>query len=107
MSQTQIPKQIQILKDLKEALPMDVWRFKETVEKATNCEFHYDENAEPKKRIKITKNIIVNIYELEYNELVCEDKDIDVIFKNAIYIDDYKNNNIILLYYEDVDVTSN
>jgi hypothetical protein len=106
-TQTQTPSKIQVLKDLKKALPMDVWKFAELVEKATNCEFRYDENAEPTKRVKIAENIIANIYEKEFNMLVCEDEDIDVVFKNAIYTDDYENNNIVLLYYEDVDVTSN
>jgi hypothetical protein len=39
--------------------------------------------------------------------LACEEKEnIDVVFKNAIYIYDHENNRIILLHYEDVEVTS-
>ena len=101
MSQTQIQIQT-VFKELRKRLPVDVWKFKELVKEAINCEFLYDENAEPTKRIKIAENTVVNVYEKEFNLLRCEDEDIDVVFKNAIYVNDYENNEIILLYYEDV-----
>jgi hypothetical protein len=89
---------------MKSKLPMEAFDFKEFVVQELNCEFWYDENAEPSEKIKITENIIANIYEKEFNVLACEDINIDVVFKNAIYVDDYDNNKIVLIRYEDVEI---
>jgi hypothetical protein len=85
---------------MKSKLPMEAFDFKELVVQELGCEFWYDENAEPSERIKIAENIVANIYKKEFNVLACEDINIDVVFKNAIYVYDYENNKIILLYYE-------
>jgi hypothetical protein len=46
---------IQILKDLKKDLPVDVWKFKELAEQKLNCEFYYDESAVPERELEISK----------------------------------------------------
>jgi hypothetical protein len=97
MNQEQI---IQILKDLKKALPMDVWKFKELVEEALNCEFYYDESAEPKREYTVSKNIKVYIHNIEYAGIVCNEEIMTIEFKNSIYIDNLKNNMIVLVHYE-------
>jgi hypothetical protein len=111
MPQTQVQTNVNKIKEFfqkaKVRLPMEVFDFKEFVVQELNCEFWYDENAEPSERVKIAENIIANVYEKEFNVLACEEKEnIDVVFKNAIYIYDHENNRIILLHYEDVEVTS-
>jgi hypothetical protein len=102
VSQTQIQvKLTQVLKELRNALPMDVWKFRELVEEATNCEFYYDESAEPKRELAITKNIKIYKYDVEYVDIVCnEETTITIEFKNSIYIDNLKANMIYLVHYE-------
>jgi hypothetical protein len=98
MNQEQIT---QILKELRENLPMDVWKFKELVEEATNCEFYYDEVSEPKRELEVTKNVKVYVHDREYVDIVCnEETTITIEFKNSIYIDNLKSNMIYLVNYE-------
>ena len=104
ISNQNINKIKELFQKAKAQLPADVFDFKEFVEQESGCEFRYDENAEPSKRIKITDNLMANVYEKEFNTLTCKDANVDVIFKNAIYIYDYENNKIILSYYKDVEI---
>jgi len=105
ISNQNINKIKEFFQNAKAQLPTDVFDFKEFVEQnVVDCEFRYDENAEPNKRIKITDNLVANVYEKEFNTLTCKDANVDVIFKNAIYIYDYENNKIILTYYKDVEI---
>jgi hypothetical protein len=111
MPQTQVQTDVNKIKEFfqkaKARLPMEAFDFKELVTQGLGCEFWYDENAEPSERIKIVENVIADVYKKEFNVLACEEKEnIDVVFKNAIYIYDHENNRIILLHYEDVEVTS-
>jgi hypothetical protein len=110
MPQTQVQTNVNKIKEFfqkaKVRLPMEVFDFQELVTQGLGCELWYDENAEPTGRFKIAENVIASVYEKEFNVLACEKENIDVVFKNAIYIYDHENNRIILLHYEDVEVTS-
>jgi hypothetical protein len=105
MSQTQIQTQkqtqiIQTLKDLRKALPIDVWKFKELVEEATNCEFYYDESVVPERELEISKNVRLYVHDREYVDIVCNEETVTIEFKNTIYVDNLKTNMIYLIHYE-------
>jgi len=99
VSQSQ-EKIIQILKDLKKALPIDVWKFRELVNEATNCEFWFDEVSVPKRELEVTKNVKIYIHDKEYVEIVCNEETIELEFRNSIYVDNLKANMIYLVHYE-------
>jgi len=90
---------VQILKDLRKELPLDVWKFKDKFKDLVNCEFYFDEIAKPKKEFNVTKNIKIYIYEREFVEVICNEEAIELEFR-TIYVDDLKNNNIIIVWYE-------
>jgi len=89
---------VRILEELKKELPMDVWSFRKLFEEKTQCEFYYDESAEPSKELSI-KNVKVELFEREYNDIVCEESTATIEFKNAIYV---ANRNMIFIVHYDL-----
>ena len=92
MSQTQI---IQVLKDLKKDLPVDVWKFKELFKETTGCGFEYDSAVEPDRRIKLSNGEIL-VYTETFNEACNE----TVRLRDVIIVEDYGLNNLILVHYD-------
>jgi len=79
---------------------MDVWKFRELVEEALNCEFYYDEVSEPKRKYDITKNIRIYVHDREYVDIVCNEETITIEFRNSIYVDNLRNSMLYLVHYE-------
>jgi len=99
-NQIHLNKVKEIFQNLKQYLPQDPFDFKELVEQKTECEFWYDENAESSETISIAKNILIKKYKKEFNQLICEDKELTIIFKNSEYLHHLENNTWLLLDYE-------
>ena len=90
---------IQILKDLRKELPMDIWAFIKKFKEVTGCNFEYDAYTTP-RTFDVGDNLRIYIYDSEYNSAVCNDKTIELEFKNTIYIDNLKTGMIYLIHYD-------
>ena len=90
----------QILKELRKALPVDVWKFKELFREATNCEYYFDIASIPKKEYSVSKNVKVYIHDKEYVDIVCNEEETTIELRNTIYVDDLETNMIVLVHYE-------
>jgi hypothetical protein len=104
MSQIQIKpaqeyKIAQILKELRKALPMDMWVFRKKFKEMTGCDFEYDAYTTP-RTFDINDNSRIFIYDNEYNSVICNEETIELEFKNTIYIDDLKTGMIYLVHYD-------
>jgi hypothetical protein len=106
-NQTQTQKIKTIFKKLKKKLPLEAYDFKILVDREfDDCEFWFEDIPEPNEKIELTENILIEKFDKEYNQLICIDKEITIIFKNSIYLDYLEENKIILLNYE-VEVKEN
>jgi hypothetical protein len=104
-TQTQTKPELNIIKtifqNIRKYLPMEAYKFKELVEERIElCEFWFDESIEIKKKVMLNDNTALYIIDEEFNDLICEFGKYTIIFKNSIYLDNFKNDKYVLVDYD-------